>query len=156
MGGTDILLDRKVAAKELLPVVAALFDVSPDVIYLPNYTPEDRFSAGSPSTITITLTDYTGDFLLGVGIYTDSTLPNPQNPEVIRTLCRLLGCRALIEPLTPPADRGADSIFWLVSPAAEIYRVVVKDELLDNEPSGFVIDLRQGIQPVQWPPLDHH
>jgi hypothetical protein len=134
MGGTDILLDRMVAAEELLPIIAALFDVSPEVIYLPNYTPEDRFSAGSPSTITITLTDYTGDFLLGVGIYIDSALPNPQNPEVIRTLCRLLGCRALIEPLAPPADQEFDSIFWLVSPTEEIYRVVVKGELLDNEP----------------------
>jgi hypothetical protein len=151
VGGTDLLLDRMMTTEELRPVVAALLHVSPETIYIPNDTYEARFSAESPSAVTIVRTTYTADFPLGLGIYAASDLPNPEDPAFVRAFCRRLHCRALIEAVTPPTDRDADSIFWLVTPAGDIYRVVVEDDLLDNEPPGFRIDLRQGMQPVHWP-----
>jgi len=152
VGGTDILVDRMLTTEELLPVVAALLQVSPEMIYIPSDTPEVRFSAESPSAVAIIRTTYTADFPLGLGIYADSDLPNPEDPEFIRAFCRRLHCRALVEAITPPTDRDADSVFWLVMPAEDIYRVVVEDDLLDNDPPGFRIDYSQGMQPVHWPP----
>jgi hypothetical protein len=149
MGGSiTILFERIFDPKDLAQGLANFFKISVQDVYLAGHKSIANITGDQKAVLYLDYDIIGRDFPMQCYVSTMATLPDPNELDVLRSLCQHLSCQALIEAQHPWLDKGKQSVQWLITAEGEVYRVELQPDPLEQEPPCYIIDETQEMQRI--------